>query len=183
MKYPTIEQIMMAISGGSGKWPELEDAAHRVMNVFSSQPDCSGLFDRNGREICLGDTIEIRTPYRNEQTHYGENIPRPDMKYTESLEPEIKIERFVVKFDNGMFHVDEKDSSDEDNFLTPLSWRIFEYKTRDDLINAFGGLKNIWIDEEHPGEDDLGYLLDQYQPNSEEELMKYLSGCEIIERD
>jgi len=34
MSIPTIDQIMRTISGGSGKWPELEDAAHRVLNIF-----------------------------------------------------------------------------------------------------------------------------------------------------
>lgn len=141
----------------------------------------SGLFDRNGREICLGDTIEIRTPYRNSQTHYGENIPHPSGEYTELLEPEIKIERFTVKFEQGMFHINKSEPVDKNDFFTPLSWELYKYETRSELIEAFGGLTKLWIDEDSPGEDDLGYLLEQYPPNTEEELMEYLSGCEVIE--
>lgn len=78
----------------------------------------SGLFDKKGREICLGDTIEINTPYRSTQTHYGENIPRPDCMYTEPLEPEIKTKRFVVKFGEGMFHIEDANNA-EYGILTP----------------------------------------------------------------
>jgi len=139
----------------------------------------TGLYDKNGREIRLGDIIEIHTPYRSTQTHYGENIPGPTGEYTEPLEPEIKTSRFTVKWGKGMFYINDSGLDGED-MLVPLSWELGLYKSRDDLIDAFGGLSN-WLDEDNPGEDDLGYLLEQYPPSSEEELMHYISGCEIIE--
>ena len=130
----------------------------------------SGLFDKNGLEICLGDTIELHVPHRSEQTHYGENIPFPSGQYTEPLETEIRIEQLVVKFENGMFCINE---------YAPLYWDLVEYTSREELRIAFGGCR-IWADDTAQGEDDLGYLLEQYPPNTEEELMKYVSGCEVI---
>lgn len=142
----------------------------------------SGLIDKNGREICLGDTIELHIPTRSSQTHYGERIPHPSGQYTEPLEPEITTDRYLVQWDQGMFHLGTGAAFDEEGgLLEPMAWCLREYKDREQLIDAFGGFDRLWIDKHYPGEDDLGYLLDQYPPNTEEELMLYLSGCEVVE--
>jgi len=137
----------------------------------------SGIFDKSGLEIREGDTIEIHTPWRDSQTHYGENIPFPTGSYTEPLEPGIKTERHVVRWGMGMFYVDGKEQKEWVETL----WQILgKYETRNDLIEAFASSPKMWIDKDDPGADDLGYLLQFYPPNSEAELMRYVSGCEIV---
>jgi len=138
----------------------------------------SGLFDKKGREICLGDTIEIHVPYRSSQTHYGENIPHPSGEYTEPLEPEIKTERHVVKWGYGMFHIMSSTAIVEEEFATPLCWELTKYSSREQLISAFDGPDSDWEYDQEDG--DLAYLLREYPPNTEQELMEYLSGCEVI---
>lgn len=128
----------------------------------------TGLFDKEGREIHLGDKIRINRPYRETQVHYGVNIPRPFGIFTEPLEPEIDVIESEVLFGLGMFYI----STQYDP--SPLLWDIQDYSTRDHLIHAFGSSPGVW-------DEDLEYLLEKYPPNTEEELMRYVSGCEIID--
>jgi len=125
------------------------------------------LYDKNGREILLDDTIEKNTPYRNLRTNYSG-------KHIEILKPKIQTQRFVVKWGQGMFYV--RKNVDNKGILTPLSWELCKYKTRDELILAFGGFYLSW-------EKDFKCLLENYPPKTEEELMEYISGCEVIDTE
>lgn len=144
----------------------------------------SGIYDKNGIEIKEGDIIEIHEAYRETQTHYGENIPHPSMQYTEPLEPEIKTVHYIVKFGYGMFHTDA-DESENNGYHMPLSWMLSEYKTSDDLMEAFGGINKYWKNdiEELEDDSDLGYILSEYPPNNEKELMDYLNSCVILHKE
>lgn len=139
----------------------------------------SGLYDKHGVEIKVGDKIQIHMPRRLFQTHYGENIPRPDGRYDEPLEPAIETITAEVKWGYGMFYIDHAeiygDRCSSEPF--PLYWEMADYTSREELIDAFQCRPGWWDDN---GEGDLDYLLEQYPPNSEQELMEYLSGCEIV---
>jgi hypothetical protein len=129
-------------------------------------PQRTGLFDKKGKKICLGDVIEVHVPHRDKGGHWE---PQG--------EPEIKTERLKVEWAEAMYCIKR---SDEDVYF-PLSWQLQEFRGQQDLIDAYSS--DLWIDGEAPGDDDLGYLLENYPPNTEAELMEYLSGCEIVGRD
>jgi len=135
----------------------------------------TGLLDAKGNKIFEGDIIRIRRARRSEQTHFGENIPSPDGRYTEPLEPEIAEDVFKVEFRDGVFGIlyDIENES-----FVPLNVAMFdcEYKTEQELREAFSG---GWPRLEKEWEDDLPYLLSEYGLKNFEELMAFM-GCEVI---
>lgn len=134
-------------------------------------------------EIYGGDIVELRLPYRSEQTHSGPNIPGPTGEYVEPLEPEINIIKTPVVFYQGQWITEydknrrDLDWFEDDFYKTPLSFRLNQsYQNR--LKEAFE------IDDREPWDDkeegNLQYILEQYNLKSEKELIEYLEAVPVL---
>lgn len=140
----------------------------------------TGLMDKRGVEIFEGDLVRYYVPFRNSQTHYGENIPDPSGSFTEPLEPGIRTETRQVVFRNGAFHW--ADVSDDSGFDFPITLDNRVYSSRADLMEAFDCRRGErwWLDGMDDETGDLSWLLAEYGIADEEALMKHLSGFTVV---
>lgn len=139
----------------------------------------STFFDKRNKPIFDGDVLLERRPERDTQTHYGDNIPSGE--YTEPLEPIISEYHHLVTYSNGAFRVD----GGSDDYFGPdceLSW-IHIRHTLESAKDGFSGNRGYdhkrWNWNVGEDDDDLAYLLNEYNYDSEEELIRSL-GVEVI---
>ncbi len=146
----------------------------------------SGYTDKLGKEIYGGigekggDRIVILRPYRTTQTHVGDNIPNGS--YTEPMEPGIKVIEGDVLFINGSFTL-KKDKANSDFDDSPLPWEFQEWDLESikDAISWRQHSDDIFDWFKDPEEGDLKYLIEEVaKVKDSDELIRYLSGCEII---
>lgn len=140
----------------------------------------TGLVDKHGVEIFEGDIVRYHVPYRQTQTHYGENIPDPSGSFTEPLEPAIRTETRQVVFSKGAFYWAGPRAEYGCDF--PITFDDRSYTSRDDLMDAFRCHRGerTWLDGQDDETGDLSYLLQEYGLVDEEALMKHLSGFEVV---
>ena len=126
----------------------------------------SGVPDKVNTDICEGDIVRFRTPYRSTQTH--------EPNYTEYLEPVIKEYIGLVIFQNGCFMLDVMRPCKED--AVPMVWDAIDW-SEEDLKEAIWRPNMIW---DNPDEGDLQYLLSEYKLADVAALLEYVSGIEVI---
>lgn len=150
----------------------IETPAYRV--DLNTVGQFTGLLDKHGKEIYKGDIVSYKLPYRTTQTHTGDNIPNGS--YTEPMEPGIKERGGNIVFNDGMFKIE----GDENNSSPyPLCWSINEWDEAT-IKEAISWSKEDADFFDDPEEGDLQYLLQTYKLKDLQELIKYLSGVEII---
>ena len=152
--------------------PDLESSFVEVIPETVGQ--YTGLLDKNGKRIFEGDTVLYKIPYRTTQTHVGDNIPNGE--YTEPMEPGIKIMEGDIYFANGMFYINNEERATD----IPMVWMDTEW-TIEGIKEAISWTRQTADWFEDPEEGDLQYLIKEVaKVNDESELLKYLSGLEVI---
>lgn len=139
----------------------------------------TGLNDSKGREIYEGDIIRYYEPRRSSQIHFGGNIPGPEGKYVEPLEPEIETRARVVRFGKGTFTFDSDEDVAHNGFVWPFETHRPAFSERSDLMQAFATRRERdWADGDEEG--DLIYLLREYGLADEAALIAHLNTFEVI---
>lgn len=141
------------------------------------------LKDKNGVDIYENCVIEVRMPYRDQQTHEGDNIPLGS--YTEPTEPCISITKYVVLFFECRYilvHIDDysEDIMDhidgiEFNDLSHQKVSFSEEEAKEDWCGCWA----LYDRDGYDFNEDIQYMCEEYKIENKEKLINYL-GIEII---
>lgn len=154
--------------------PEIKSSSERWNDFVEMQ--WTGLVDKNGVDVYEDDVVRFRRPYRSTQTHEGDNIPNGS--YTEPMEACISTHECAVKFEDGMYGVQDHGYSMMGDDIVPLKW-LMDERDEDCIKAEIAVGKPSW--DVWEGEDgDLTYLLETYNLKDVKELCDYVSGFEII---
>jgi len=141
----------------------------------------TGIQDSKGVDIYEGDIIRYHEPRRSYQTHYGDNIPGPEGRYTEALEPYIETKTKEVRFDKGAFTFDTEAEIAHNGFVWPFDSHRPAFSDREGLMNAFScSREQAWIDNGDDETGDCTYLCREYGLATEADLIAHLNTFEVI---
>jgi hypothetical protein len=107
---------------------------------MKNKPIRSGLYDRDNKEICLGDLVRYKCLEMQYQEH-GEPFGYEPLGY------ELGIFESVVVFDNGMFHLDDEEC--------PLFWDMQKTCIPDEISDE--ELKDIIDEYAYDSREDMEY--------------------------
>ena len=139
----------------------------------------TNIFDRQGKELSIGDTISINHPGRDYEEHVGDNIPTPSGRYMAKLEPFIKTVRYKTVWYRGSVCLMMPGESKVTRFTVhPVSDIISQQDNTHDLIMAFDTYSvKEWLE---PEDGDLAWLLAEYDLETERDLAAYVSSFDIV---
>lgn len=141
----------------------------------------TGLVDSKNVDIYEGDIIRYYKPSRSYQIHYSDNIPGPEGKYTEQLEPYIGVRVEAVRFVSGCFTFDTQKKVTQEEYVWPLKYSCPFYTNRGDLMQAFDTrTESAWIDGGDDETGDLTYLCREAGVETENDLIAHLNTFEVV---